>query len=258
MPEWVRRLQAQADAPPASVRQPLWLAEGTACIGSVEPAVAQRMQAQGLPVESVAHGWAVRGEPSASLESIARWLSADKLAGRWRNELLPVTDSQGRQYAVIERAVIRPLGIASFAVHLVGTSVQGAVWVQQRALNKATDPGLWDTMVGGLQSAGESTSGTLLRETWEEAGLRVAELLAMQPMGVLTVRRPVPEGYMVEHIEMFECVLPALLEPVNQDGEVERFECIAPEVLWQWVERGDFTLEAALILVRWGQKRGVF
>jgi len=28
-----------------------------------------------------------------------------------------------------------------------------AIWVQQRALDKANDPGLWDTLMGGMVSA---------------------------------------------------------------------------------------------------------
>ena len=68
---------------------------------------------------------------------------------------------------------MRPLGITTHAVHLVGWTPDGAVWVQQRAHDKATDPGLWDTTMGGLVTAGESIAATLMRETEEEAGLAV-------------------------------------------------------------------------------------
>ena len=50
----------------------------------------------------------------------------------WRNELLSVNDASGRSVAMIERAAVRPLGIATRAVHLVGWAEQGGVWVQQR------------------------------------------------------------------------------------------------------------------------------
>jgi len=42
---------------------------------------------------------------------------------------------------------VRTLGIATQAVHLVGTTPGGSVWVQQRAFDKAVDPGLWDTLM---------------------------------------------------------------------------------------------------------------
>ena len=33
-------------------------------------------------------------------------------------------------------------------MHLVGETSDGHFWVQQRALNKANDPGQWDTLMG--------------------------------------------------------------------------------------------------------------
>jgi 8-oxo-dGTP pyrophosphatase MutT (NUDIX family) len=110
---------------------------------------------------------------------------------------------------------------------------------------------MWDTTMGGLVSAKESISQTLARETWEEAGLQTDELLGLAPFGRFTVRRPVPDGYMVEHIHMFEARLPDAMQPVNQDGEVERFECLDREALIERLHADAFTLEAAAILVAW-------
>jgi len=146
---------------------------------------------------------------------------------------------------------VRPLGIATHAVHLVGQRADGRVWVQQRALDKATDPGLWDTLMGGLVSAHESIATTLERETWEEAGLRITELDAVRAFTRISVRRPVSDGYMVEHIEVFEAVVPDALTPQNQDGEVERFDCITRHELHERLRSDTFTLEAALILTSW-------
>src|SRR4029079_6897231 len=101
----------------------------------------------------------------------------------------------------VERSVVRVLGLSTFAVHLVGYASDGArIWVQQRAFDKATDPGRWDTLMGGQVAAGETVETTLARETWEEAGLDVATLLELDRGESLTIRRPVAEGYMVEHI----------------------------------------------------------
>ncbi|HKX41747.1 MAG TPA: NUDIX domain-containing protein, partial [Burkholderiaceae bacterium] len=191
--------------------------------------------------------------PSAdmALAAIACWLRSNGLGGRWRDELLAVVDQAGgaATVAAIERAAVRPLGIATHAVHLVGRRASdGHVWVQQRALDKATDPGMWDTLMGGLVAARESIARTLERETWEEAGLRVAGLDDVRAFGRITVRRPVHDGYMIEHIEMFEATVPDALEPQNQDGEVARFECLAPAELRNRLRADSFTLEAALIL----------
>ncbi|MES3015007.1 MAG: NUDIX domain-containing protein [Pseudomonadota bacterium] len=241
-------LKARADAPPARPRAALWLA--AAQIGSIEPALAAAMRAAALPIAAGASGWRIAAEPDAdaALARIAHWLHREGLGSTWRDELLAVTDTLGASRGRIERAAVRPLGIATRALHLVGLAPTGGVWVQQRAFDKATDPGLWDTLMGGLQSADESDAQTLERETWEEAGLRIADLHDMRAAGRVVVRRPVADGYMVEHIEVFVAIVPDALTPLNQDGEVARFECLARPALRARIEGGEFTLEAALIL----------
>jgi 8-oxo-dGTP pyrophosphatase MutT (NUDIX family) len=102
--------------------------------------------------------------------------------------------------------------------------------------------------MGGQVGAGETVETALVRETVEEAGLDVAALLDLAKGDRLTIRRPVTEGYMVEHIDVFRARLPAGLVPCNRDGEVERFECLDAGELEQRLARGDFTLEASLIL----------
>ena len=173
----------------------------------------------------------------------------------WRDEPLAVTDARGRPVAAIERAAVRPLGIVTHAVHLMVSDERGPMWVQQRAFDKATDPGRLDATVGGLVAAGESALLALTREAWEEAGLRIADLHGLAPMGRLTVRRPVAEGYRVEHIDLFEATAPAGLTPVNQDGEVERFECLDVEALIARLHADAFTLEAGLILATWSMAK---
>ena len=256
--EWLAALRTRGDAAPESPRVPLgWLQSGT-LIGSVEPAWGDKLTAAGVPLRKTHHGWAVdaaRGAPlDAALAAAAAALRHLGPAAAWRNELVTVADNTGKAVARIERAATRALGISTQSVHLVGTTPAGSVWVQQRAFDKATDPGQWDTMVGGLMSAGERVRDTLRRETAEEAGLRITALTPVVPMGHLSVRRPVPQGYMVERIEMFEAVVPEGHEPVNRDGEVAAFECLAPEALWRRLCDGLFTLEASLILLHWLQR----
>jgi len=104
--------------------------------------------------------------------------------------------------------------------------------------------------MGGQVSAGESIEETLERETQEEAGLAVADLIDLRHTDRITVRRPVAKGYVIEHVEVFEASVPAALVPINQDGEVERFECLAIADLLERLAAGEFTLEATLILDR--------
>jgi len=248
-PAWVRELRERANVAPPATRESLSLRGGAMPFGSVDRALAHRLVAAGLPLASDGGGgWCVEGEPDASLDAIARWLDAERLASRWRGEALDVIDARGQVVARIERAAVRALGIATHAVHLVGRAPDGGWWVQQRALDKSVDPGAWDTLMGGLVVAGESPAATLVRETLEEAGLDVAALHELRAADRITVRRPVVDGYMIEHIEVHEAVVPRGQVPVNRDGEVARFECLGTAALVERLRADAFTLEAALIL----------
>ena len=254
----VTMLRRRADVPPAPSREPLRLSTSNAAIGSIERSLAERIAGAGLPLapDKTHAGWKVTGAADASLDAIARWLDRQRLCSRWRGELLDVVDTEGRNVARIERAAVRALGIATCAVHLVGRSRDGGWWIQQRAHDKSVDPGRWDTLMGGLVTAGEALADTLLRETDEEAGLAVADLESLQRADRITVRRPVDDGYMVEHIEVHEAVVPPALVPANRDGEVERFECVSTATLLERLAADAFTLEAALILVGALERRG--
>ena len=256
---WLRRLTQRLDRPAERPRVPLAIAVGRAsppiAIGSIEPALAARLAGAGLPLREVGDAWCIAAASEVDVDSglavIARWLRAQGHASAWRDELLAVTDSAGIAIGAIERAAVRPLGITTRAAHLIVQDAHGRVWVQQRAFDKATDPGQWDTTVGGLVAAGESISQTLERETWEEAGLRIGELNALASIGTITVRRPIETGYMVEHIDMFAATVPGDVVPANQDGEVERFECLGLAELVARMQADAFTLEAAMILAAW-------
>ncbi len=254
--DWLEHAGAAADQPPLLPRVPL-LAAGVV-FGSAVPAMIEEIASQspseghGL-LQKQEHGWAVTGELTHSLAQLAQLMRRLGLSGPWRNELLAVTDEQGRVLGGVERALVRPLGITTRAVHLVGRSPDGRHWVQQRAFDKANDPGLWDTLVGGMIGAGETVESALEREAWEEAGLRLPALGPLQHGARVSLRRPSNEvapglGYLVEHIDWHGATLPAGLAPSNQDGEVAQFALLTRDALLERLARGEFTLEAELIL----------
>lgn len=249
-PAWHAALAERAALPPLRPRRPLRL--GAAVVGSIEDDLAARLHTEGL----LGADASIAGDADAALARIARWLHDERLTPRWRDELLAVTDEQGTLHARIERCAVRPLGIATRAVHLLAWAPDGAAWVQQRAHDKATDPGAWDTLVGGLVAAGESDAEALERETWEEAGLRLAALAGLRRSEGFTMRRPVAEGYLIERVEVYEAVVPEGLMPANQDGEVASFACLARDELLQRLAAGAFTLEAGLMLAACLERRG--
>ena len=229
---------------------PLWL--GSEVVGSVEPDFLSPLILDDgrVRLERLEAGWRLHGEPTVALAGLANALRRAGLAHAWRNEQLAVGNAEGQQLGTVERAVVRGLGIQTQAVHLLGVTGDGRHWVQLRAFDKPNDPGLWDTLMGGMVSAADSVQTALVRETFEEAGLRLDALHDLRPGGVVITRRPSdePGGYVVERIDWFVATLPDGMVPVNQDGEVERFELIDEELLWRRVLEGAFTTEAALIL----------
>lgn len=183
------------------------------------------------------------------LEQLAIGLQGTGCLRGWRDELLDVI-GEGEQLAVIERAAMRPLGLLTRAVHLNAWSPDGRLWVARRALDKHTDPGMWDTIVGGLAVAGESLDVSLLRESEEEAGLQAVHLARRTPLRtILRMHRRLPEGYQVEDVLVSDCVLDEATVPFSNDGEVSEFRLLACDDVWDMIEQGLFTCEAELTLL---------
>lgn len=256
-PAWRAALLARAKQPPLAPRVPLFWRERE--IGSIEPALPLALgcltAADGTALlcrEGL--GYCVRGVLGDSLARLAQALRWAGLAHAWRDEQLAVCDVHGVPLASVERAAVRVLGIATRAVHLVGFDERGHVWLQQRAFDKANDPGLWDTLMGGMVAADDTLDTALERETWEEAGLRLEALADLYQAGWVHQRRPAGDGtrhgYLVEDIAWSCCVLPDGVQPHNQDGEVACFECVPRSEVVARLEQGLFTDEAALVLVQ--------
>jgi 8-oxo-dGTP pyrophosphatase MutT (NUDIX family) len=257
-PQWLAALRASGNLAPARPRLPLLA--GDAVIGSVEPEFLSQISLQPPPSGGDAllkteHSgdlaWCLLGEPTAALGALALALREAGLAHAWRDEQLAVTDGLGRRIGSVERAVVRVLGIPTAAVHLIGRAEDGRFWVQQRAWSKSNDPGMWDTLMGGMISGADTLASALERETWEEAGLRLEQLQGIVRGGHVDIRRPCDDGrgagYVIERIDWYHCTVPDGQVPVNQDGEVERFVLMDESEMLQKMHAGEFTSEAALI-----------
>jgi isopentenyldiphosphate isomerase len=59
-------------------------------------------------------------------------------------------------------------------IHLHVFDGEGRLYLQKRGMQKDTNPGRWDTSVGGHVSAGESVEHALLREAREELSIDAA------------------------------------------------------------------------------------
>jgi isopentenyldiphosphate isomerase len=197
------------------------------------------------------------GEPlDRCLAEIALALKAAGCTPGWRNELLDVwSDSQGQieappvRVGAIERGVMRPLGLTTRAVHLSGWSKDDRLWVARRSMTKATDPGMWDTLVGGLVGNLEDPDLALVRESDEEAGLDAPDIATRTPLRTIAhMRRRLPEGFQMEAVLTCECVLPDHVTPSNRDGEVMEIQLLDKLTLYQMLKEDAFTLEASIVI----------
>lgn len=266
----------RASQPPHDGSLPLFIA-GHRCGWLFPPISITLKSTTGVDIsESEAHigrGMTPGTQLDALLATIAATLRAAGRAPGWRNELLDVwsdagEDSDGHlnehsgvaparpvsrvapvRVGAIERGVMRPLGLVTRAVHLNGWSADGRLWVARRALSKATDPGMWDTLVGGLIGAGEPEQLALVRECDEEAGLDPQDIAQRNALHRITrMRRRIPEGYQSEDVLTCECVLAPHVVPKNRDGEVMEIKCLTPTEVLTMLQQGAFTVEATIVI----------
>jgi Isopentenyldiphosphate isomerase len=88
------------------------------------------------------------------------------------DEIFPLVDEQGN---VIGKATRSKCHGGTFwlhpVVHLHIFNSNGELFLQKRAMNKDTQPGKWDTAVGGHVDYGEAVETALKREAFEELGV---------------------------------------------------------------------------------------
>ena len=200
-------------------------------------------------------------ERDAALAEINAALRALGLVRAWRDETYAIVcPTSGERLARTERAASRFWGTLTFGAHANGW-VAGAggrpshLWIARRSSTKATDPGLFDNLIGGGVPDGQSPRETLVREGWEEAGLLPAHLAAARPGRVIGLRRDIPEGLQHEWLHAFDVELPPGLIPRNQDGEVQEFRLMPVAEALELAAAGEMTVDAALVTMDFAMRQ---
>jgi len=255
-----RRILEQAQMTPAPDALVLVVAR-QAC-GSVTPQVADCLVkgvagfSRGDELLELDDAGLDRVSRSQRLQLAARCLLQAGFVSAWRGEDLEVrANPDAPALASIDRCAVRVLGITTYSVHLNGYTADGRMVVARRAAHKRVDPGLWDNLAGGMIAAGESVDTALAREAFEEAGVNV-ERMPVQAGARIAVRRPISDGTLAEVVHVFDVDLPGGTAIFNQDGEVERFETRPVPAVLAAIERGEFTVEAALATLDSLERRG--
>lgn len=187
----------------------------------------------------------------AVLAEVHARLRAAGLIRAWRDEPFALFGPAGEVVAVIERAAARFWGALTLGAHCNGYLLDGArrpshLWVARRALDKPTDPGLLDNLIGSGVPWGQTPRQSLVREAWEEAGLTEAQVHGLRAGNVIEVDCDVPEGRQREWLHVYDLCLPAGVTPVNQDGEVAEHRLLPMAQALALAASGRMTTDASL------------
>ena len=156
--DWPAVDAARASNP--DIRLPFWVidADQPLLAGSVAiahlPALARWPEALRINAEGVALTVAA-AQRSGFLAQVNHDLHAAGLITGWRGETYPLQPMAGGAVrATLERAAARFWGTLTFGAHCNGYQADARgrpshLWIARRALDKATDPGLLDNLIGG-------------------------------------------------------------------------------------------------------------
>lgn len=192
-----------------------------------------------------------------ALAEVVHTLYGEGLFTGWRGENCSVALRYGAEPLFrIERAALRTFGLTLYAAHINGLSVNGKscgkdcdMWLARRSMSKQIDPGRLDALVGGGLSEGLDIAETLIKESWEEAGIDAAISRQAVAAGAVRVSRPVDNGWHDEILFVHDLTLPAGFLPENKDGEVQQFTRLPlSEVLSLMSDTDDLTIEASIAI----------
>jgi 8-oxo-dGTP pyrophosphatase MutT (NUDIX family) len=162
-------------------------------------------------------------ERDGAMAQIAAQLAREGALSAWRDERYAVRAAAGAPTLFeLERAAARYFGIHTYAAHVNGLVRAGdgiRMWIARRSAAKSIDPGMLDNLVGGGIAAGASVASTVVKESWEEAGIAPALATTAAQAAELTIFREQPDGVQHETIYAHDLWLPVQWTPRNQDGE---------------------------------------
>ncbi|MDD3289140.1 MAG: DUF4743 domain-containing protein [Alphaproteobacteria bacterium] len=163
---------------------------------------------------------------TAALAQATAWISNHHKVPL-RHELYPVFNKWGATpLAEIDRAAAPWFGVHGYGVHVNGfvRKPDGIyLWVGERAKNRQVDPGKLDNIIGGGIPLGISVEENLIKEAWEEAGLKKETILSATPQGSISYKTEKQLGLRNDTLFIFDLELAPETTPCNTDGEVAAF-----------------------------------
>ena len=164
------------------------------------------------------------------------------------NEALAVYAPDREHVLDMEVLAVDSFGIVASSVHLITyviTAEGRKYWIQRRAKDKPTFPGMLDsTAAGNLISTEEPLDG-MVRENEEEAGIPQcytrANIKACATVSYQMSKCNDGRPGSLPHLQYnYELELPQRIVPFSTDGEVDEFMLLSLDELCDALTRGDF------------------
>ncbi len=204
---------------------------------------------------------------TAALARVVEMLAVESRLSAWRDERYAIAAHWGAEpLCLIERAAARFFGIRTYAAHVNGLvggkSTATAMWLSRRSPDKAIDPGLLDNLIGGGIPAGASVAATMVRESWEEAGIPAVIAATATHEGEVRVCRAQADGLQRETVFVHDLWLDREFTPSNQDGEAVEHRLVTLDEAAAIVghDRGPdlTTADASLVILDFLLRHGEF
>lgn len=148
-------------------------------------------------------------------------------------EWVPLVDEEGKGVGTAPRPLVHNGSHWLHPVVHLHVVDRGKLLLQLRPKSKETQPGKWDTAVGGHISVGEKLEDALRREAWEEIGIREFKARLMrQYHWHCEVEDELVLSFMTEHKGPFRTM---------NEGEVDELRFWTIEELKNSIGKGIFT-----------------
>lgn len=177
----------------------------------------------------------------------------------WRGELYTVYEPQGVPYFHVERAVSVLLGVITYGIHLTGyvpsdKSLDGRLkmWVPRRSATKQTYPNMLDNTVAGGLGYPYGPDETVVKESYEEAGLPEDFVTARaKATGVVLYMYVSGKNVQPEVEYTYDLAFDdeTSVVPVPVDGEAQLFELMPVDEVLERVQKGEFKPNCGLVIV---------
>ena len=147
-------------------------------------------------------------------------------------EMIDVLDEKGNKTGkVATRATVHREGLCHRIIVVAIVDKEGRLLMQQRAMQKESNPGKWDVSTAGHVSTGQTSMEAAIREVEEEIGIKLKE----QDLHLICTfhgKGQVKENYIANHIYDFYLVRKERIDMTKikkQESEVAQIKLVTKQ-----------------------------